>query len=295
MYVRSLGCRIATPQHEPDAAGTVRGNKFVQILGSETDLWHVIGMTTTATGLRHASARTARFAAVDLARGIAIVGMAVYHFSWDLTYFGLAGFDLLGDPFWLAFRAVVLSSFLLLVGISHVLAQAKGFAMRPFLRRLLLVTASAALITAASYAAFPQTYIFFGVLHCIAVSSLLLLAVARLPSIIVAAVAAACFAAPELIEAPLFDLPLLVWLGLATWTPASNDFVPLLPWFGMVAAGVVLGRALAARETVLRWQWQGASSSVLQWAGRHSLIVYLLHQPLLFGTLYGAVMLLRWT
>lgn len=259
------------------------------MLGIGADLWHENTMTATATDLGLNAARTARFPAVDLARGIAIVGMAVYHFSWDLAYFGLAAFDLLGDPFWLAFRAVVLSAFLLLVGVSHVLAQRRGFAARPFLRRLGLIAASAAAITAASYVAFPQTFIFFGVLHCIALSSLLLLGVARLPSIAIAAIAVACFAAPELIDAPFFDNAWLVWLGLATWTPASNDFVPLLPWFGMVAAGVVLGRVLAAKQTVLRWQWQGASSNALQWAGRHSLIVYLLHQPVLFGSLYAVV------
>ena len=261
------------------------------MLGIGADLWHVTAMTATATDIGVSAERTARLPAVDLARGIAIVGMAVYHFSWDLTYFGLAGFDLLGDPFWLGFRAVVLSAFLLLVGISQVLAQQRGLAARPFLRRLLLITASAAAITAASYVAFPQTYIFFGVLHCIALSSVLLLAVARLPSAAVAATAAACFAAPSLVAAPLLDHPWLVWLGLATWTPASNDFVPLLPWFGMVAAGVIVGRALSAKGTVLRRQWRGASSNALQWAGRHSLIIYLLHQPLLFGSLYAVVAL----
>ncbi|MCG8696319.1 MAG: DUF1624 domain-containing protein [Minwuiales bacterium] len=267
------------------------GNKIVRMLGIGADLWHVTAMTATATDIGVSAERRARLPAVDLARGIAIVGMAIYHFSWDLTYFGLAGFDLLGHPFWLGFRAVVLSTFLLLVGISHVLAQRRGLAARPFLRRLLLIAASAAAITAASYVAFPQTYIFFGVLHCIALSSVLLLAVARLPSAAVAAVAVACLAAPGLVAAPLLDHPWLVWLGLATWTPASNDFVPLLPWFGMVAAGVFLGRALVARQMVQRWHWQGPSSAALQWAGRHSLIIYLLHQPLLFGSLYAVVAL----
>lgn len=238
---------------------------------------------------------TARLALVDVARGGALGAMAVYHLCWDLSFFGLANIPLLSSPFWLATRALILSAFLLLTGLSLVLATRQGLEPRRFLIRLALIAAGAAAISAASLWAFPDSPIFFGVLHHIAVASVLGLAFLRLPAAATAAAAVACLVVPAVIAHPLFDPPWLQWIGLTTVEPRSNDFVPLLPWFGVVLLGIALGQGLlrrAGRTLAVAGSWQpaGPVPRGLAWAGRHSLIVYLLHQPLLLGALYGMVL-----
>jgi len=226
---------------------------------------------------------------LDAARGVALVAMAVYHGCWDLTFHGLASFDLLGDPLWLAARTLILSSFLLLAGISLVLATEGGLDAKRFLGRLARLAAAAGTVSAVSYVLFPDSPIFFGVLHHMAAASVVGLAFVRLPAALTLAAAVAAVLAGEHLAFPAFDSPWLRWIGLTTIQPNSNDFVPLLPWIGGVLAGIALARS---------WPGIGASrhdpapsdpaklpllTRALAWAGRHSLAVYLIHQPLLFG------------
>ncbi|MGF7174248.1 DUF1624 domain-containing protein [Azospirillum doebereinerae] len=224
---------------------------------------------------------TARRPALDAARGVALVAMAVYHGCWDLTFHGLASFDLLGDPLWLTARTLILSSFLLLAGVSLVLATGGGLDAKRFLSRLARLAAAAGAVSAASYILFPDSPIFFGVLHHMAAASVIGLAFVRLPAALTLAAAVAAVLAGEHLAVPAFDSPWLRWIGLTTVPPNSNDFVPLLPWIGGVLAGIGLARL---------WPGIGTGPSgpnlltrALAWAGRHSLAVYLIHQPLLFG------------
>ncbi|RUQ62537.1 DUF1624 domain-containing protein [Azospirillum doebereinerae] len=207
--------------------------------------------------------------------------MAVYHGCWDLTFHGLASFDLLGDPLWLTARTLILSSFLLLAGVSLVLATGGGLDAKRFLSRLARLAAAAGAVSAASYILFPDSPIFFGVLHHMAAASVIGLAFVRLPAALTLAAAVAAVLAGEHLAVPAFDSPWLRWIGLTTVPPNSNDFVPLLPWIGGVLAGIGLARL---------WPGIGTGPSgpnlltrALAWAGRHSLAVYLIHQPLLFG------------
>lgn len=239
---------------------------------------------------RELARRPSRRPAIDVARGLALVAMAAYHGSWDATYFGLAGFDLLGDPLWLAARTVILSSFLLLAGIGLVLATSGGIDAGRFVRRLGRVAAGAAAVSAASYALFPDSPIFFGVLHHIAVASVIGLAFVRLPAVVTLAVAAAAVLVGTTQGFPLFDSPWLRWIGLTSVAPDSNDYVPLLPWIGGVLAGIGLGRLWPGLGEGVRVT--GRAARLLAFGGRHSLAVYLLHQPLLFGIAWAAAQLM---
>lgn len=232
-----------------------------------------------------------RLGIVDAARGAALFAMVVYHASWDLTFLGLARFDLLGDPLWLAARTLILGSFLLLAGLGLVLATERGFDRRRFLRRLLLLALAAAAVSAASYGLFPDSPIFFGVLHHIAVASLLGLAFQRLPWPVLLALGLAVIAVGMTVALPLFDTPWLRWVGLMTFEPDSNDYVPLFPWFGAVLFGIALGRVWhPLRRRVPAGAPRTAAARGLAWAGRHSLAIYLVHQPVLFGALSLAAM-----
>lgn len=231
------------------------------------------------------SPAAARLPVVDAARGVAILAMVAYHLSWDLDFLGFARLDLLDNPFWLAARTAILGSFLLLTGVSLVLAVQRGFDRTRYLRRLGLLIAAAAAVSAVSYVQFPDSPIFFGVLHHIAVASVLGLAFLRLPAWVTAALGIVIFVLPDHVSVPLFDEPALRWIGLMTFHPDSNDYVPLFPWFGIVLWGIALGRLWRGRGALAGWRPADTATGALAWAGRWSLPIYLVHQPVLFGAL----------
>lgn len=229
-----------------------------------------------------------RFAAIDALRGSAVALMAAYHFCFDLAYYGWIQVNFNGDPFWLRSRAFIVSLFLCVVGISLVLANRNGIDWRAWLRRFGVLAGCAALASASSYAMFPRSWIFFGVLHFVAVASLLGLAFLRWPRFGLA-MGMVLVVAGLNVASPFFDRPGLQWLGMMTYKPFTEDYVPLLPWFGVVLIGLFIGR-MALQEKrlapLMAWRPQGATGRTLAFAGRHSLLIYMLHQPLLMGVLY---------
>ena len=184
--------------------------------------------------------RGGRVAAIDALRGIAILAMIAYHFAFDLRFFGLTRSDFEGDPFWLTARAAIVTSFLLLVGVSLLLAYEAGVPGARFNRRVALIAACALAVTIGSYLVFPQRFIYFGILHCIAVSSLLARPLAARPRLALALGVAAIVAGLSLSH-PFFDGRATSWLGFNTVKPPTEDFVPLFPWLGVVLVGIGLG------------------------------------------------------
>jgi uncharacterized membrane protein len=231
------------------------------------------------------SAPLARLPIVDAARGFALVAMAIYHFCWDLGHFGLIAADVSEDFWWRWAAHLIAGSFLALVGVSLVLASRGGIRWRPYLRRLVTIVLAGLAVVAVTRWLFPQSYIFFGILQEIAVASVLGLAFLRLPWWLTALVAAAVFAAPHFLASPAFNHPALWWTGLLTIYPATNDFEPLLPWFGAVLVGIAAARLALPRggPALARWRGRGPVGRTLRWSGRHSLMIYLLHQPVLFS------------
>ena len=239
---------------------------------------------------KSADDRSGRVDAVDCARGLALVGMAVYHLSWDLADFRLVS-PLL--PFTPAMRLLsnsVASVFLALVGVSLALAHRNGPNLRAFLRRLMIIGAAAALVTLASLVFAPGAGIFFGILHCIAVASLLAAPFIAAPAWASLAVGLAAIVAPTLVHSRLFDPPWLLWLGLGEALPNTVDWRPLLPWAGVVFIGLGVARApgvMAWLTSPTRWRAAAAPSRAVSFAGRHSLPIYLVHQPILIGIVYA--------
>lgn len=229
-----------------------------------------------------------RIEMIDLARGLALLAMAVYHFTWDLEFFGYAAPGLTAEGGWRLFARCIASSFLFLAGFSLVLAHGSTFNPTSFMRRLRLVASAALLITAVTYLAFPDGFIFFGILHQIAAASLIGLFFVRLPPLATAIVAGAVIALPFFFRHPFFDEPVLWWVGLSTVTPRSNDYVPIFPWLGAVLLGIAAGRLALDRAWLvgLAHVQPGGWSRPFRYAGQHSLAVYLLHQPVLIALLF---------
>lgn len=229
-----------------------------------------------------------RLEAIDLARGGALAAMAIYHFAWDLEFFGYAPPGLTAETGWKLFARSIATSFLFLVGVSLFLAHGRGLRLKSFLRRLVMVVAAAAGISLVTWFVVPGGFIFFGILHQIAVASVLGLCFLRLPAWLTIAVAIIVAALPHFARHISFDHPALWWIGLSTVNPPSNDYVPLFPWFAAVLAGIALGKTAGSTGLFVRLSAHAMPgwTRPLQFAGRHSLAVYLLHQPLLISGLW---------
>lgn len=210
--------------------------------------------------------------------------MVVFHFCFDMAYLGLAGFDFYRDPFWLGARTFILGSFLLLVGVGLVMANKASFSLHRYVSRLLPILCAALLVSFSTWWMFSERLVFFGVLHFITVASVIGLLFVKLgwfnllPGTVLIGIGLN-------FQFAWFDVPGRRWIGLMTHKPLTEDYVPLLPWFGVVLIGMAFAPVL---ENVARRNQQTLDTvpvNVLAYAGRHSLIIYLLHQPLLIGLL----------
>lgn len=256
------------------------------------------GKKTVTQGVAHGavSPREARrIAALDIARSIALFSMAIYHFTFDLELFGFVAAGTVFSPLWRVFAMGIAASFLFLAGGSLILAHDPVARMRGFWRRLAMIVACALAITAVTWVVFPNAFIFFGILHSIALASVIGLVIRRWPAWVLGALGGFVLVLPMVFRAPLFDQAALLWVGLQTRNPVSNDFVPLFPWFapflfGMAAAK--LARASGLLERLGRLA-QGRLGQLLAVPGRYSLAVYMIHQPVLLGLVWLAATALR--
>jgi uncharacterized membrane protein len=227
-----------------------------------------------------------RIPLVDAARGIALLAMFVFHLTWDFSYFGYIDSQTVFERGFVVFGDTIGSTFLGIAGASLVLAHAPKFRPRAYWRHVLVIIAAAAAISLATYIFIPEGFIFFGILHCIALASFIALPFLFLPWWAAALAALVAIAAPHLLVSPSFDAPMWWWTGLSTFEPRTNDYRPILPWLGVLLGGVgcmKIGDRFALREILARWQPGSFISRAVIFGGRHSLAIYLVHQPLFFG------------
>lgn len=228
-----------------------------------------------------------RFDRLDALRGAALLWMAAFHFCFDLSHAGLLQANFYEDTFWTTQRTLILSLFLVCAGAGQAVAVAQGQTWARFWRRWMQVVACAALVSLGSYLMFPNSFIYFGVLHGMAV----MLVVARLTARWGAwlwPLGLVAVTLPWVAQHPWFDHVAWHWLGLVTHKPITEDYVPILPWVG------VMWWSLAGTQWLLsRWA-QALQSSYAQppawWRllallGGWSLTFYMLHQPVLLGGL----------
>jgi uncharacterized membrane protein len=95
--------------------------------------------------------------------------------------------------------------------------------------------------------------------------------------------------APWLFTDSAMDVPWLDWLGLGTFDPVTNDYVPIFPWLALVLLGTVFARLTLNKGQARSFHATGRLTRAIIWAGRHSLPIYLLHQFVLLGLLYGVL------
>ena len=232
-----------------------------------------------------------RFDRLDALRGVAIVWMALFHFSFDLNHFGLVPRqNFYTDPLWTVQRTCIVSLFLFCAGLGQAVALQQAQGWPRFWRRWVQVAGCALLVTAGSYLMFPNSYIAFGVLHGIAVMLIVSRLSARWGSWLWP-LGALAIALPRVAAHPFFDGPLVSWIGLVTHKPITEDYVPLFPWLGAMWWGLAAGHWLLKDRRVLLSGVVPVALRPLAALGRWSLSFYMLHQPLLIG---GVMLWVRW-
>lgn len=242
-----------------------------------------------------------RFDRVDALRGVAMLWMTVFHFCFDLSHFSYWIQDFRTDSIWTLQRTAIVSLFLFCAGLGQAIAVDRGQGWWRFGKRWAQIVGGAVLVTAGSIAMFPRSFIYFGVLHGMAV----MLLVARSTAVwrqwlwlaggvalMLPLLAYWALSGPLVDWAGVFNSPALNWLGLISQKPYTEDYVPLLPWIGVMWWGMAAGQYLLAQ----RDQWlQTSVPAVLRplaLLGRWSLSYYLLHQPVLIGLLLGVTWIL---
>jgi uncharacterized membrane protein len=232
-----------------------------------------------------------RIALLDVARGIAMIAMTIFHFSWDLEFFGYAPLGMTSQFGWKLFARTIAASFLLIAGISLMFAHIDGVRWRAFWRRFAMVAGAALIISTATYYTTPERFVFFGILHQIAAACLIALLFMRLPALSILGFGIAVLALPFYFRNELFLEPYFWWSGLAPYDPPSNDYVPVFPWTGFVLLGMAIAKfgvqsGLALKLSTVKAN-QGPFGRALSVLGNYSLIYYLLHQPAMIALLYG--------
>lgn len=236
-----------------------------------------------------------RYDSVDALRGLAMVWMTVFHFCFDLSHLGFWPQNFRADPFWTSQRTVIVSLFLFCAGLGQAIALHQGQGWPRFGRRWLQIAGCALLVSAGSFVMFPHSFIHFGVLHGMAVMLLIArctagwgrwLWFAGLVAVALPSVAHQLLVGAWAEAAPWFNGRALNWLGLVSRKPFTEDYVPVLPWLGVLWWGLAAGQwAMAAgRGHWLGWRVpQGLQPLAL--LGRWSLSYYMVHQPVMIGLL----------
>ena len=227
-----------------------------------------------------------RIALVDFLRGAALLGMTVFHFVFDLEFFGLEERGYSEQLHWWTLATIVAGSFLFLTGASLYLAHSDGIRWGPWRLRLAVIVLAALAITIVTRFVTPETYIFFGILHMIAIASIAGLAFLQAPWWLAVAFAAAVFAVDGLIAIERLNASALSWLGLGSVAPAASDFRPVFPWLAPALLGVGAAKLCHRAgwlQVLAAPRLEGRAGNAVRFIGRHSLVYYLLHQPVLFA------------
>jgi len=237
--------------------------------------------------------KTPRFWEIDGARGIAVIMMIVYHIFFDLNFLQIVSIPLTSLSFQL-FLYPIGSLFLFIVGISLVLSyqtyEKKHLRIPAFSKyfwRGVFLFLIALLITLATWIYPHQGYIVFGVIHCISVCIILSYWFISKP-IFSLFIGCIIVVLGVIFAQVTIESPYLFWLGLRPAGFYSLDYFPLCPWFGVVLIGIFTGTYLSP---ILQQKYRCSQTiptlaHPFVFLGKHALLIYIIHQPVIYGVLY---------
>lgn len=267
---------------------------------SNADLQVNLMIATEATA-DAVQTKTARYWEVDTLRGIAIVLMVYFHLTWDLVFFGVQDYVMTSGP-WSWFARFIATMFITVAGISLVLSynRAKDNLSLSEIRRKVILRGArifgyGLIITIATYFFLDfrgdRGFVIFGILHAIGFS--IMGAAFFLPRQlrwVSLAVGLIFVAIGFYVDSMASNSPWLIPLGVKQFGRFMVDYYPVFPWFGVMLIGLFIGHTLYP-DGVSRVQMPDFSNFLpirgLRFLGRHSLPIYLIHQPILMAILFA--------
>ncbi|PTD93499.1 hypothetical protein C9439_07365 [archaeon SCG-AAA382B04] len=234
-----------------------------------------------------------RFWEIDFIRGIALIGMIIYHLFFDLDYFNVLQLNITSYN-WFLFAHTVAFSFIFISGISLSLSYSrarlknKTKLRQKYIKRGIKIFGLGVTITLTTYIFLPNAYIIFGVLHFIGTGIIL-----SIPFLNKKPKKLLYYAFPIIlvgitISNITIDTPLLLWLGVRPIGFQTIDYFPIFPWFGVVLLGIATGKTLYPnykRKIELPKNINNKFIKKTSLLGKNSLIIYFLHQPLIISIL----------
>ncbi|HFU74564.1 MAG TPA: DUF1624 domain-containing protein [Helicobacteraceae bacterium] len=217
---------------------------------------------------------------LDLYRAFGVILMVIFHFTYDLHHFGFSDIDTTKSLFWIHLRTFIVAIFMSAVGMSLYLVYSKTFDVKKYVKRLTLLGSASLVVSVVTFFMFPHTWIYFGVLHMIFVASLIGPFFVKKPN--VSGVLGLVIVALYLLDYRMHPLFTLLQEPLHLPPGHTEDLASFIPWFGAVLLGIfVMHYRVLERLPVCE------SVNIRQFSmiGRHSLLIYLVHQPLLFAIL----------
>jgi uncharacterized membrane protein len=224
---------------------------------------------------------------LDALRGFGVVLMIIFHFCFDLTHFGYANIDITYGWFWIYFRFVIIGIFAFCVGYSFNLAHKNNIALKKFNIILLKLFVSACLVSISTYFLFPTKWVYFGILHFIFVSYFLLFFIHKLKIIYLLFFSGLlfCLSFFEIIDGNFVGHLAIKYLNANI---TSVDIVAFVPWFCVILLGLVLGKLQVLNKINLNYKpYMASSFNALLFLGKNALVIYLIHQIILF-TLFSS-------
>jgi uncharacterized membrane protein len=244
---------------------------------------------------------------VDAIRGLAVIMMVVFHFFVDLDFFSIKHFSL-DTTAWQVFGRLIAIAFIFLVGFSLVLSysrkEAKKAGFKKYAKRGLKIVGYGLIITLVTALLFPDNFVIFGILHFIGFAIIISYPLVKQSakqstkhsvyvfSALMLILSVLAIAIGLVLDKKLFAFPYLLWLGLK---PNLNmlDYFPLFPWLGVVWIGIAAGCLYVNKRINKRNHNSNKDTfrlnlfiNFLAALGRHSLIIYLAHQPILAGGIW---------
>lgn len=242
--------------------------------------------------------KKSRFPEIDILRGAAIIFMVIFHTAYNLNFFGLT--EITTDSgIWLLMARFVQLTFIITTGLTlHIsyqrrLRAGKATAILSRVKHAGQIFAWAMLITLITWLLFRADAVIFGVLHFYAIA--LLLGLPFLQKNHGSLCVALILGLTIIIASPLTSIlsvenPWLIPIGIMPADFQTLDYFPLLPWFGWFLMGIAIGKIFypggERKSTKIAVPRILPKAKTLQFLGRHSLLIYLAHQPVIAGVIF---------
>jgi uncharacterized membrane protein len=234
-----------------------------------------------------------RIPEIDFFRTLALFLMILFHFVYDLFQWTSVPVNI-NSPFWIMIGKIAALLFIFLSGLSS------GFSSHP-IKNGIRVLSFGLVITAATWLALPNEYVRFGILHFLGTMMIVYPLLKNLPDVILFPLAIGIIGVGYFFSTQVVETIWLIPFGLTYPGFTTMDFYPLFPYSGVTIIGILFYRCCYQKSNFYEKKQPDTFSSttsffelpIFQKISRHSLGIYLIHQPILLFIIFGLKYLLQ--